>query len=217
MVLELASRRKMRASKVDFTAAYLNASINEGENIMMWIISEITGMLMEEFPELGKFVDDQGRSIVRIIKTLYGLVQSAALWFALLYGYLVELGFESNWVSKCVMNLDKDDVKLTIVLYVDNILVLWYKEGDMEWLVRKLRSRFTSLTAGTSDGFTYLGMYLEIDCKGGYSIDMGDYIEKTCEAHMVDGDKRRIFEKGSKVPAGKDLREVKEGSKLLEP
>ena len=54
---------------------------------------------------------------------------------------------------------------VTIVLYVDDILVLWYKEGDMKWLVRKLRSRFTLLTAKTSDVFTYLGMYLEIDRK----------------------------------------------------
>ena len=84
--------------------------------------------------------------IVRIIKALYDLVQSAALRFALLYVFLVELGFESNWVSKCVMNLDKDNIKLTIVLYVDDLLVLWYKEEDMEWLVRKLRKRFTSLT-----------------------------------------------------------------------
>ena len=91
MVLELASRKKMRASKIDFTAAYLNASIEEGENIMMWLTSEITSMLVQEFPELGEFVDHQGRLIVRIVKALYGLVQSAALWFALLYGYLAEL------------------------------------------------------------------------------------------------------------------------------
>ena len=110
MVFELALRKKMQARKIDFTAAYLNVSIEEGENIMMWLTSEITSMLVKEFPELGDFVDNQGRLIVRIAKALYGLVQSDTLWFALFYGYLVELGFESNWVSKCVMNLDKDDV-----------------------------------------------------------------------------------------------------------
>ena len=123
---------------------------------MMWLTPEITRMLVEEFAELGEFVDHQGRLIVRIVKALYGLVQSAALWFALLYGYLVELGFVSNWVSKCVMNLEKDQIKLTIVLYVDDVLVLWYRIQDMEWLVEKLRSRFTSLTVEKSDGFTYL-------------------------------------------------------------
>lgn len=58
-------------------------------------------------------------------------------------------------------------------------------------------------------------MHLEIDRKGMYSIDMCDYIIKTCEAHMVKEDKKSIFEKGSKLPTGKDLHEVKEDDKLL--
>ena len=143
MILELASRRKMRASKTDFTAVYLNAMIDESEKIMMWLTSEIATILVEEFPEIGKFVDNQGRLIVRIIKALYGLVQSAALWFTLIFGFLVELGFKSNWVSKCIMNLDQDGLILTIVLYVDDLLVLWYKEEDMHRLVKKLIERFT--------------------------------------------------------------------------
>ena len=113
------------------------------------------------------------------------------------------------------MNLDKNEIRLTIVLYVDDILVLWYKIEDLEWLVGKLRSRFTSLTVETLDGFTYLGIYLEIDRKGRYSIGMEDYIVNTCEAHMQDSDNKCVFEKGFKVPAGKDLREVLEGSALL--
>ena len=72
------------------------------------------------------------------------------------------------------------------MLYVDDVLILWYKLQDIEWLVKKLRERFTSITVETSDAFTYLGMYLEINCEGNYSIDMCDYIVKTCESHMED-------------------------------
>ena len=50
MTLQLASRKKMRASKADFTAAYLNATFDEGENIMTWITSEIKAMIVTEFP-----------------------------------------------------------------------------------------------------------------------------------------------------------------------
>ena len=216
MILELASRKKMRATKVDFTAAYLNATIDEGDEIMMWLTPELTAMLVVEFPELGGFVDNHGRLVVRILKALYGLVQSAALWFALLYGFLVGLGFKSNWVSKCVMNYTKDGVELTIVLYVDDLLILWVEVGNMRWLVSELRQRFVSLTVETSDAFTYLGMYLERNRKGQYSIDMCDFIVKTCEAHMKDKDDKRAYEKGSKVPGGKDLFEIKEDSELLD-
>ena len=50
VTLQLASRKKMRASKADFTAAYLNATFDEGENIMTWITSEIKAMIVTEFP-----------------------------------------------------------------------------------------------------------------------------------------------------------------------
>ena len=107
-------------------------------------------------------------------------------------------------------------MELTIVLNVDDVLILWYKLQDMELLVKKLRERFTSLTVETSDAFMYLGMHLEINHEGNYFIDMCDYILKTCESHMEDNVKKRIFEKRSEVPAGKDLFEVQEDRKILD-
>ena len=92
MELELASRYKRRATKVDVSAAYLNAEIEDSENIMMWLTRELTVVLVEAMPELKRYVDGKGRLVVKILKALYGLVQSAALWFNLLYGYLMELG-----------------------------------------------------------------------------------------------------------------------------
>lgn len=141
-------------------------------------------MLAEEFPGLEEFVDDQGRLVVQILKALYGLVQLAALRFKLLYRFLVGLVFKSNWLSKCMLNFSKDCMVLTLVLYVDDVLLIWFKIEDIEWLVEKLRERLTSLTMETLDAFTYLGMYLEIDCNGNYSIDICDYIVKMCESHM---------------------------------
>ena len=72
----------------------------------------------------------------------------------MIYGYLIGLGFKSNWVRKCVLNMSKDNRILTLVLYVDNLLILWYKIEDMEWLVEKLREKFDTLTVETSDTFT---------------------------------------------------------------
>ena len=113
------------------------------------------------------------------------------------------------------MNLTKDGMQLTIVLYVDDLLVLWFRVEDMEWLVVELKRRFVSLTVETSDAFTYLGMYLEINRKGNYSIDMCDYIVKTCESHMESKENKRVFKKGSKVQGGKHLFKVKEDSVVL--
>ena len=115
---------------------------------------------MNFFPELKPFVDERGRLTVKILKALYGLIQSAALWFALIYGFLKAMGFESNIVNKCVLNMSKDGRKLTIILYVDNILLFWFRIEDSKWFVKKLEKKFGKLSVETSNAFTYLGMYL---------------------------------------------------------
>ena len=81
------------------------------------------------------------------------------------------------------MNMSKDGMELTIVIYMEYVLILWLRFQDMEELVTKLMEQFTSLTAEMYDAFTYMGMYLEIDRKGKYSNYMCDYIVKPCESH----------------------------------
>ena len=69
-----------------------------------------------------------------------------------------------------------------MVLYVDDILILSDKRKDSDWLVQNLEKRFETITVENSDKFTYLGMYVEIDKDGKYSIDMEEYI-KCGKAH----------------------------------
>ena len=56
----------------------------------MWLTRELTEILIIYFPELRPFVGPDGRLVVKILKALYGLLQSAALWFALIYGFLLK-------------------------------------------------------------------------------------------------------------------------------
>ena len=78
----------------------------------------------------------------------------------------------------------------------------------------ELRKRFNDLTVESSEAFTYLGMCIEIDEQGRYSIKMCDYIVKKCENHFRGTGEN--FTKGSMVPAGRDLFKICEDSKLLD-
>ena len=71
IMFELASRLKLGATKVDFSAAYLNSEISEGDHVYMWLTKELTDILVIYFPELKPFVDVDGRLIVKILKALY--------------------------------------------------------------------------------------------------------------------------------------------------
>ena len=106
------------------------------------------------------------------------------------------MGFESNIISKCVMNINNEK-KLAIILYVDDILILWENENDAKWLVSRLREKFDSITEETSDEFKYLGMYVEMDWKGRYSIDI---IVNTVNKSLGEVEQG----KNSRIYAGKD-------------
>ena len=79
----------MKATKINFSAAYLNAEIKDVDHMYMWLVRELTNILIIYFLELKPFVSKEGRLIVRIPRALYALVQNAALWFALIYVFLL--------------------------------------------------------------------------------------------------------------------------------
>jgi Reverse transcriptase (RNA-dependent DNA polymerase). len=104
MSLIIGCYRKVRFAKVDIGGAYLNAFLDEKDEIFMEISKEIAEILLDAMPELEEYETEDGKMIVKIEKALYGLVQSAALWFKTLTKFLNSLGFEANEVEPCVMN-----------------------------------------------------------------------------------------------------------------
>lgn len=86
------------------------------------------------------------------------------------------------------------------MVYADDILILWENEQNAKWLVDKIREKFESITEETSDAFILLGMYLDIDKKGRYLIDMQEHVENAVNKHLGD----ITFTKISFVPGGKD-------------
>mmetsp|Transcript_38547 Transcript_38547/g.38969 ORF Transcript_38547/g.38969 Transcript_38547/m.38969 type:complete len:88 (-) Transcript_38547:4-267(-) len=76
---------------------------------------------------------------------MYGLVQSDALWFKDLSLYLHELCFEHVKYDSCVLKLPIERGKIAIVLYVDDLLVMFDHDEDIEWLAEKLENEYGSI------------------------------------------------------------------------
>jgi hypothetical protein len=177
--LSIAVQKRRRMAKADIGGAYLNAFVDKGDEILMELSKELTTILLEVFPELREFVDDDsGRLVVRILKALYGLVQSAALWYEALTSFLKRLGFFANKVDNCVLNMNTGGRDVTIILYVDDILILAEKDEDIHWLIDALKAEYGELTVEMGDQFTYLGMVLT-RTDGGRTIElrMDGYID----------------------------------------
>ena len=77
---------------LDIGGAYLNAKMDD--EVYMWLSREIVEILIIILPELKDYTDERGRILVKIEKALYGLIQSAKLWFDHLTGVLVKNGLD---------------------------------------------------------------------------------------------------------------------------
>jgi hypothetical protein len=182
MELAIAVKEQKKKAKVDIAGAYLNAFIGDGDDIYMELGKEVTMILVEAFPVLKKYVEPSGKLLTKILKALYGLIQSAALWYQELTTFLKSLGFIPNSIDNCVLNIRSDGRDMTIILYVDNILILSKNDLDIKWLIGALKDKYGELSIETGSSFTYLGMVLETRKSGDIKMRMDGYVQNVLDS-----------------------------------
>jgi hypothetical protein len=125
----------------------------------------------------GKFIHMDGKLIVKVEKAMYGLIQSAKLWYKELSRFLEENGFKKCPSDECVM-VKKEDGKdaIVVILYVDDILVLSGKATDCYWVKHILENQYQKVTVSKGERLPYLGMTI-IKTADGFEICMKAYIE----------------------------------------
>ena len=64
--------------------------------------------------------------VCKLNKSLYGLKQAARCWFELFEKALVEKGFRSSLVNRCIYVLDREnkDKNIYAVRYVDDLIII---------------------------------------------------------------------------------------------
>jgi hypothetical protein len=147
---------------------------------------------------------------VQLKKGLYGLIQSARLWYEKLSGDLRDLGFEANKSDECVFNrTEADGSQTTLVLHVDDVLVTAKTTADVKRFLSDIGKKYSDLTIHEGPKLDYLGMHLSWSTRGKCAVTMPGYIDEVLDfASRITGE--------SKTPAGNNLFEIDEASPLLE-
>jgi hypothetical protein len=102
---------------------------------------------------------------VRLLKALYGLKQASRLWHACAAAALSQLGFARTSADECVFVTDWHGCRVTIVLYVDDLLIAAPVGADVGALKRELGSRFRMKDLGPASVF--VGLQIERDRPAG--------------------------------------------------
>ena len=158
MCLYIAAREGRHVAKIDIGGAYLNADM-KGEEVIMELDRTLTEIISKYLPELKPY-ESNGKLLVRLDKALYGCVQSAKLWYELLTSELSEMGFKPNDIDPCVMNKFINGKQCTLVIYVDDILILSERNEDIEWVLQALQKRFDDVKVEKGNDLSYLGMHI---------------------------------------------------------
>lgn len=138
IILCLATSNKHHICVMDVTGAYLNAMIDEDIGIKLSKKdSEILHALDSKY-----LPDKQGTITVRLSRALYGLKQSALLWYITIKQVLVE---------QCKLKVSSYDPCLyfssTVILglYVDDILITYKDQQEFDTIVFILEKQFNVL------------------------------------------------------------------------
>ena len=185
MVAAIAAKEEREVATMDIPGAYLNATMEE--EVLMTLEPLMTSLLVALAPEFKPFVDEKGILTIRLRKALYGLLESAKLWYDTISKLLVENGFNANPQEPCIFNKSVNDVQCTICLYVDDLMITCADPELLRQVIKELESKFEGTKANIAKVHSYLGMMFNFTEKGQVKITMEGYINEILSFHEVKG------------------------------
>ena len=205
-VAGIAAKERRYKVTLDVVGAYLNAML-KNKKLFMRLEPKLCKLLVEKFPEYENYVNADGSVIVKLLRALYGCVESAKLWYELLAEVLNSLGFTSNKKDPCVFNRGTGDNQCTVCFHVDDLLITAKRKAVVEDLVKKLTQRFKTCKVHRGEVHPYLGMTLDFSKVGKVKVTMEGYVTNMLDEYEIDGT--------AKTPATSKLYEIDESSEKL--
>jgi hypothetical protein len=195
----------------DIAGAYLKASMKD------FTIMKFTGASVDILCKMNrkyeKFVCvENGVRVlyVRLLKAIYGCVQSALLWYRLFYYNLKDMGFKLNPYDPCVANKEINGKQCTIVWYVDDTKISHVDPTVVSKVIEQIEERFGKMTVTRGREHVFLGMKIAFKDNGTAEILMRDYLEEAIAESGLD------IVRTAATPARRNLFEIDANARCLE-
>lgn len=129
---------KSAIHQLDVANAFLHGEINETVNM-----KQPKGFEDSSNPD----------HVCRLRKAIYGLRQAPRQWYTTFTSYLLHLGFQHSQADPSLLLLHRNQTKIYLLVYVDDILITGNDVKAMTVLVDQLKSKFTMKDLGTANQF----------------------------------------------------------------
>jgi hypothetical protein len=165
----MATKKWLQVAKVDVKGAFVQTPM-EGQDVFMKIDRKITKYVVDMYPKLKEFMEEDGCIYTVMLKAMYGCVQASSFWYKFLKKSLEELGYERSEMDKCILRKKIGEKIFILLVYVDDILAFVDKD-EVERLRKFLNQRFGKVQFVVRNKHSYLGMQISI-MGSGIMVDM---------------------------------------------
>jgi len=207
MLAAIAAKEQRHVVVVDIASAYLNAKMDPGRKVRMRLEPKLATILCSIDAKYKAFLRKDGSLIVRLTKALYGLIESAKLWYEDLKTTLESNGMVPNPYDPCVFNKTVGGVQITTGFHVDDLFISSKSAELIDELLGVLKKRYKTITEHHGKVHNYLGMQMDFRMPGRVQIKMTKYVEDLLQKYGVRGK--------AKTPATEDLFDIDLDSALL--
>ena len=206
---------------IDIPNAFVQTEVGDdkdGDRIVMVVKGPLVDMLIKLEPETyqNEYVIEKGKKVLylHVKKAIYGMLQSALLYYQKFRKDILEYGFEMNPYDPCVANKMVKGRQLTITWHVDDLKASHKDpkvlESFVQWLEKKYGSKENPVKVHRGKVHDYLAMNLDYTVKGQVKVDMTQYVKNMIKEFP------ESIKKESKTPATEKLFNAHESPRLDE-
>ena len=171
ILLAIAAIKDLEVKQMDVETAFLNAPIKEE-------------VYMEQ-PE--GYHDGDDSNVLLLQKTLYGTKQAPHEWNNTLNEFIVSIDFTRCLSDTCTyMKMSKNNYPIIIAVFVDDIIIIYDKQDEKEWVSYKERFMKTFKMKDLNDAEWILGIRVKRDREvKTIHLDHEVQVQKTLESFRM--------------------------------
>lgn len=200
VVVQKAAQENLILHQMDVETAYLHAPIDHE-------------IYIEQPEGYEQKSETDAKLVCKLEKSLYGLKQSGRNWNAVLHVCLTENGFIQNPADNCVYTKEKQDEKVILIVWVDDLIIAANSESVLESVKRMLTERFKMKDMGRLKHF--LGIDFE-QVEGLVKMSQERYVRKILDRFDMQNCKSRETPCEPKLDYAENAEKMKEPRKFRE-
>ena len=160
-VLNIILHKQYDFMSVDVESAYLNSDFTGG--VFMKLDRNVASIMCDMDKAVKEFVNPDGTIFVKIVKALYGLQESAKLWYETLSATLKQIGFQRSNYDHALYYKKVRDELVMILVYVDDMMIAGKRDAIREVKQQLEKSYVLSCSEVSPKVVDYVGMRIEFD------------------------------------------------------